>query len=52
MTDDQKKLIKYYTDQGYHVQLDPNDDILMLYYWHPELIVSRIWPENYKKEQK
>lgn len=50
MTSDQEKLIKYYTDQGCKVQLDPNGDILMVYYWHPELLVSKIDLGDFKKK--
>jgi hypothetical protein len=42
LTPKQKQCIKFLTDQGYNVQLDRNGDVLCAYYWHPELIVSKI----------
>jgi hypothetical protein len=52
LTPEQQQFIKLLTDQGYHVQLDRNGDVLFATYWHPELLVSKIIPaaDGYRYE--
>lgn len=41
--DQQRAYVQSLVDRGYNVQLGPNDEILFATYWHPEIIVTKLF---------
>lgn len=49
MNKDQKDYLEKLAKEGWKIQLDKNDEILFMTYWHPEIIVSKIDLKDTKK---
>ncbi len=42
MDNEYKKYLEALIKDGWHIQLGENEEILFMWYWHPEVLVSKI----------